>query len=103
MWSVAITWGMPLPWAPGKTLRVSATARARPPGARISTSQGRGPVIQPKKAWASSAAQAKPIAISATMTAPHQKAIRRSQRRGDTSGKRRSCRNRRRLMRMLQL
>src|ERR1700722_16241768 len=91
---------MPLPCAPGKTLRVSVTASARPPGARISTSQGRGPVIQRNVACASSASQAKAIAISATMTAPAQKAIRRSQSRGETSGRRRSWRNKRRLMRI---
>ena len=37
----AMTWGMPLPWAPGNTLRVSSTLTSRPTGVSTKGTQGR--------------------------------------------------------------
>ena len=93
MCSAAMVCGMPLPCAPGNTRRVSRNATTMPAGQMMKAIHGRGAWAWTNRSLAASAAQAKPMATSATITAPIQNTRRRSHSRGDSSGIRRRRRS----------
>ena len=92
MFCAAITCGMPLPCAPGNTCRVSSDDAAMPAGQIRNASHGRAACTCSNTPSARLASAAKPMATAATTTAPTQNTKRRSQCRGDISGRRRSRR-----------